>query len=981
MQLPPYTLRLIVTFLIGVRPSMATNAQFSRGSMWRKWDLHVHSPLSILNNQFPHNPDGEPDWEAYIARLEELDASVVGITDYFTIDGYKRVKEFKKAGRLLNIHSVLPNIEFRLKSIVSSRRDKGEIRLNLHVIFSDEIAEKDIEEHFLHDIHFYYQGDPQNPDEKRKLKVSNLEELGSELLRQHEPFRQINVGPRELGAMQAVVDHEEITRILTSDSRFRGKYLVVLPADGWDEINWDGQAHLVRKGLLQKSDMVFSSNANTRQWCLGKGPYREGPEKFVEEFSTLKPCIHGSDAHRLADIGNPCVHRGTAGHVCDRDRQQCELRYCWIKADPTFEGLKQLLYEPADRLAIQANDPTPLKSASCVAGFRMGGGSVNDELSLAPTNIPLNDALVAITGGKGAGKTALVDLIANFFRDRCNSNDSNSFVRRIARDEAKFATAVTFGDGTLFEKLLTEPRFVERSELVYIAQGELEDYIGEASDLDKYVRNLIFESPEVKNTVKAFEFEKLAKQIRELEFEIGQRHQLVETIEARTSEKVVATTKRERALADAELRDVDAKIPALESRLTKEKVDVVAKKQATRSRLQGRKSRLAELGELLQSAKQFVSEDLSRFNSFTSKINALLKELEIAGELPTLEYEAAIELDEVEKRAEDELSRVVSEIERSEKDLHGYESEMQEHARYLSRRNELQAKLAAVDKKLEIIAGESLRLSEMRQVRDARFGELLRTVSQQRQKYAEIIEIFAGQKAKVLSDLDFKANVQFARTTVLTGLQEILDNRQVEVIGDEVVPSQFQTLQNLYDQVASGNQSAIDALVSETSRLCEEMKSKVKKSQAITVANLYRCLYGTYLSVVPVVTYKRTALNKLSLGQKATVLIKIYLAQGTSPIIIDSHDDHLDNEFIMDELVGAIREAKTYRQVILASNNGNVVINSDAEQIIIARREQGKISYIAGSIESAPIREGALKVLEGGADAFKRRQEKYRIKQ
>ncbi|MGH9700258.1 MAG: hypothetical protein ACRD5R_14970 [Candidatus Acidiferrales bacterium] len=176
-----------------------------------------------------------------------------------------------------------------------------------------------------------------------------------------------------------------------------------------------------------------------------------------------------------------------------------------------------------------------------------------------------------------------------------------------------------------------------------------------------------------------------------------------------------------------------------------------------------------------------------------------------------------------------------------------------------------------------------------------------------------------------------------------------------------------------------GDEVAIDRLVTETSSLCEELKPKIKGSRAISPGSLYRCLYGTYLSIVPAVTYKKTALNKLSLGQKATVLIKIYLAQGSNPIIIDSHDDHLDNEFIMQELVGAIREAKDYRQIILASNNGNVVINSDAEQIIIANREQGKISYTAGAIENPAIRDRSLRVLEGGADAFKKRQEKYRL--
>jgi ABC-type cobalamin/Fe3+-siderophores transport system ATPase subunit len=914
-----------------------------------------------------------------VSKLEALDVCVVGITDYFTIQGYKKVKEFKNGGRLSKVHTILPNIEFRLKSIVSNRRDKEEIRLNLHVIFSDEVQEKDIEEHFLHDITFYYQGDPQNPDQKRKLKLSNLEELGKDLLKQHEKFRKMNLQPGELGAMQAVVDHEEITKLLTGDSRFKNKYIVVLPATGWDEINWDGQAHLVRKGLLQKSDMVLSGNPNTRLWCLGAGPYKEGEEKFKEEFSTLKPCVHGSDAHKLSEIGNPCRLRGEQGHNCEDNGEQCEPRFCWIKADPTFEGLKQLLYESSDRVSIQELDPTPLKSNSCLGGFRIDGVRINEELSLAATNLPFNTGLVAVTGGKGAGKTALVDLIANLFVDRCNSKDPNSFVRRILNDKANLNVTITLGDGTLFEKALNDSRFVEQSEVVYIAQGELEDYIGENSDLDKYVRDLIFESPEVKNTVKTFEFEKLAKRVHEIEREIGQRNQQVELLEKRTSEKVLAAAKRDKTQIEAESRDVEAKIPALELRLTKEKVEVVTQKQTNRSTLQDRKSRLIELGEILSSAKQFISEDVSRFNLSTSRINGLLKELHIDGVVPPIEYGASGELDEIAGKMEKELHAVVTAIEASEKELHSYEAEMQEHARVLSRKKELSIGLDEVNKKLDTIGLDTKLLEKNRTERNGCFAELLRTVLQQQHKYTEIIEVFGQQKDEVLSDLDFKANVHFARATILTGLQEILDNRQVEVFGTEESPSQFQALQDLYAQVSSGQSAAVETLVEETSRLCEEMKEKMKKSQAISVGNLYKCLYGMYLAVVPIVTYKKTALSKLSLGQKATVLIKIYLAQGKNPIIIDSHDDHLDNEFIMDELVGAIRKAKTYRQVILASNNGNVVINSDAEQIVIAHRKDGEISYVSGAIENPVIRDRALKVLEGGADAFRKRQEKYRI--
>lgn len=424
---------------------------------------------------------------------------------------------------------------------------------------------------------------------------------------------------------------------------------------------------------------------------------------------------------------------------------------------------------------------------------------------------------------------------------------------------------------------------------------------------------------------------------------------------------------------------MELKIPALESRLTSDKVEVIEQEQAARSRLQDRKSRLIELDELLGSASQFVAEDISRFNLYADTINSLLKELGIDGRLRSLEYEGAEELSQITASINVELGLAVSAIEASEKELHGYEAEMQEHARYLSRRKELDSKLAAVNKKLETIASDLEQSESNRAERNALFAELLQTLLQQQRKYAEIIDVFSSQKDEVLLDLDFKAKLQFARRSILEGLEELLDNRQVQVFGSDGAPSQFQRLQDLYTEISLGSDALVGELAKETSRLCEEMKSKLKKSHALSVGNFYKCLYGTYLSVVPVVTYKKTTLSKLSLGQKATVLIKIYLAQGTNPIVIDSHDDHLDNEFIMDELVGAIRKAKTYRQIILASNNGNVVINSDAEQIVIANRQEGKISYESGSIENPRIRDRALKVLEGGADAFKRRQEKYRI--
>jgi ABC-type cobalamin/Fe3+-siderophores transport system ATPase subunit len=169
-------------------------------------------------------------------------------------------------------------------------------------------------------------------------------------------------------------------------------------------------------------------------------------------------------------------------------------------------------------------------------------------------------------------------------------------------------------------------------------------------------------------------------------------------------------------------------------------------------------------------------------------------------------------------------------------------------------------------------------------------------------------------------------------------------------------------------------------LSADIENILAKITSNQKKAETISRLTVYDSIFADYLDVMPSVKYKKVRLSKLSLGQKATVLIKIYLAQGENPIVIDSHDDHLDNEFIMEELVKALRQAKQNRQIIIVSNNGNVVVNSDAEQIVIAQRdEQGEISYVSGSLENPALRSKLLCVLEGGEEAFNKRQQKYRL--
>lgn len=138
--------------------------------------------------------------------------------------------------------------------------------------------------------------------------------------------------------------------------------------------------------------------------------------------------------------------------------------------------------------------------------------------------------------------------------------------------------------------------------------------------------------------------------------------------------------------------------------------------------------------------------------------------------------------------------------------------------------------------------------------------------------------------------------------------------------------------------------------------------------------------------------YNGVELEKLSPGTKGIVLLILYLGidvDDTRPLIVDQPDENLDNESVFALLTTYFRTAKRRRQIILITHNPNLVVNGDSEQVIVAtatRREDGlpHIKYTTGALENANadgsgIREQVCRILEGGADAFLKRERRYAL--
>jgi len=129
-------------------------------------------------------------------------------------------------------------------------------------------------------------------------------------------------------------------------------------------------------------------------------------------------------------------------------------------------------------------------------------------------------------------------------------------------------------------------------------------------------------------------------------------------------------------------------------------------------------------------------------------------------------------------------------------------------------------------------------------------------------------------------------------------------------------------------------------------------------------------------------TPDRRALDRLSPGQKSTAILLLIMQESKDPLLVDQPEDDLDNRFIYDDVVKRLREAKPFRQFLIATHNANIPVLGDAEQIITLDAEErgGVVSSkvrARGSIDDSAVRDSAEHILEGGREAFDLRSRKY----
>ncbi len=346
----------------------------SRGSEWRRWEPHIHAPGTVMNNQFT----GPNAWDDYLTALERATPVIeaIAVTDYCVTETYEEVLRHKAAGRLSSARLIFPNVELRLDVATA----KGGF-VNLHLFVSPE-EPRHLEElrRLLSRLQFHAMQDCFD------CTRADLIRLGKKA----DPTITDDRVALAYGANQFKVNFQTLRDVFSGSRWAKANILIAVAGGATDGTSGVREAadQTIRREIETFAHIIFASSPAQREFWLGQKDL--SPDEIRARYGGLKPCLHGSDAHKLDDVASPFGKR-----------------FSWIKGGLEFDALRQACIDPEGRSYVGEQPPRSAVSSQVIAHVRI------DNAGWAATpDIPLNPRLVAIIGARGSGKTALADVIA-----------------------------------------------------------------------------------------------------------------------------------------------------------------------------------------------------------------------------------------------------------------------------------------------------------------------------------------------------------------------------------------------------------------------------------------------------------------------------------------------------------------------------------------------------------------------------------------
>lgn len=896
----------------------------NRGSEWIKVDFHIHTLGTQKNDQFKQRSRSE-FYDYFFKKALENDIRMIGITDYFSIKNYLiALEELKKIINSTTDETekkyyekliLFPNVELRLEPITKKNKS-----VNIHCLFSPEIVQE-LEDKFFQEIKFM---------NKYKMNEKGITDYGK-------TFFDKKVSDEiayKRGIENFVVSLKDLQKI-----KLELKDNVLIGAsnssnDGVSGLNFT-DSEISNDGIVREIyktlDFIFSGNENDRDYFLDK---KKGVNKGdINKYGGKKPCFHGSDAHTEEKIFKP-----------DLDR------YCWIKAEPTFEGIKQVLCEPEDRVRIQKDKPEEKKDYDVIDNI-----SFLDE-SGEEIKIYLNQNLNTIIGGKSTGKSLLLKNIVN--KEKPEEIKEKSVGEFLKLKEFK----VNWRDN-----IIAPNRNIE-----YIPQSYLNKILYEKNkenEIDKRASEILLKNFKNKEALETLESE-ISKQEKINYKKIEEYFSTKNNIKKLQEEIFNLGDKASLKNEIRKIKEIISKIKE-DSKLTFEEEKQFENKSNELKKIEGelfiKKRKLTEIefsdlndeifnNNFIKSIKEFELKEIEKIVIETkNKIIETLNSIKIQLEKENIEKEEQVLFfkNEIEK-FQDKIKEK-EKLKKIEEDLRNEETKIF---------------------KIEILEKEVQNLKEKQQKLE---NELVEAVENFNKIYIKNINENFEKITK--ETLEITINYIFGWNN-WKNIYECLDGRYIskEYLESKDKIPDLNKIKNLIKDIITENIKIKPSL-----KLEEVLKRIVKNNYIIKYE----------------VIENGNDIKHMSEGNKAFVLLEmiIFLEDKKYPILIDQPEDDLDNRSIYEGLVKFLKEKKKERQIIVATHNANVVVGADSENVIVANQhgintennknikfnyknggiESLKIDVNKGILEKKTIQEHICEILEGGKEAFELRKKKYKF--
>jgi len=978
------------------------------GARWLRCDLHVHTPFDTtkkfgedVQGAINALKKGNPERLAEIASrfvdaCRNAGLDLVAITDHNSIEGFRYLKpHFDKLTRDardqgLPMPVILPGVEFSVG---------GERPIHFLAIFASDT----------------------DPDE--------IDGLIRFVFGEREPLDPRTGTPRATGESVATF-LDRFYRYCRPATGERNLRFVLLPAHADRD-----------RGVAKETGPAEQTAATTllgemrghlRQWAISRTdwhgfetrrPYERLPDalqmllcrwaaaKRKEDWDNLTeeqraqyrgqrywPLVECSDPHNYESIGT---------------------RYTWLKMEvPDVEGIRLALLDPESRLRRMADGP-PGQNYSRIERIRVRNTDFFESVE-----IPFSPCLTTLIGGRGSGKSTVVEYL-RFVLDRARREDfSGEAGNETWESVQKFLKGKEqrdFGEtcGTLLPDYEIEVEVVvaeQHYRILRTADGirVFQEREGEWQEVSLEVRTLI--APRV------FSQRQIAHIAQTPAAQRVELDALLDANKVRKIEKEIEKTKAELTQLQQfreHLKDEWKKLLSYETELRKIGHHIAYIEQKGGSKILQRlhvceqeQNWLEEILQILERRAEALDEDATDV------------EREISG-LPGIPMDNSIDswLESVSRRVEEALVTLAETLRREAKRLRGLASAIKSEldAQWRPQYEQVQKAYGAIREELEtreIDLEQYERLVEQRGYYEREIRLLQRSKDQLEEVEDEILKVrrrlidlyekrteLRRDLAKRLEESDADVRIEI----IPFGDREDFECRREEWFPRAGLQERDWTL--LVDYVFNGSGSIPDRIAELVAALRADLEATQTRGRIISsedskvvalLGELGERLTGHFFRIFEhpdrikldemerflpedaVEARVRTRdggfkpISTGSVGERSMAILSLLLSAGNEPLIIDQPEDDLDNQYIYDVVVELLRWRKFDRQIIIATHNANIPVNGDAE-LIVALGVENRVGAVlgVGSIDKSDIKELVSRIMEGSAEAFRLRQERY----